>query len=479
MALKEDLTAIVGEGNTSDEPHDRYIAGGDASIHQGMPAIVVRAGTTEEVSEIMKLANSRKIPVVPRGAGSGMCGHAVPVDPRSIVIDLKRMNRIIDIRPQDLLTRVEAGVVNNRLNEALKPYGFFFAPCPASGKVATIGGMIANNASGLRAAKYGATRDSLLGAKVVLADGSIIDSGANTLIASAGYQIDRLMVASEGTLGIVTEAVLRLTPLPKAKGMGIAEFTNLKDAGNAISAIVASGVNPSFFELMDNVAIRSINKATDMGLPDVAAILVFECDGASKNIVDEEVNVIRNIVAKHNAKNLRLATDTKEMDALNAARAKLFPAFSRLIDGMACVSLADDMAVPPSFYAEVVGKIEKASKSNDVVITAYGHAGEGLIHTKLLIDTTSHGAWERAHKAVDEVYDAVLAAGGTVSGEHGVALSKAPYFKKEKGNALEAMRAIKKALDPNNILNPGKLHDAPEDWLTATNLRYPVQGGQS
>ena len=255
MALKEDLTAIVGEGNTSDEPHDRYIAGGDASIHQGMPAIVVRAGTTEEVSEIMKLANSRKIPVVPRGAGSGMCGHAVPVDPRSIVIDLKRMNRIIDIRPQDLLTRVEAGVVNNRLNEALKPYGFFFAPCPASGKVATIGGMIANNASGLRAAKYGATRDSLLGAKVVLADGSIIDSGANTLIASAGYQIDRLMVASEGTLGIVTEAVLRLTPLPKAKGMGIAEFTNLKDAGNAISAIVASGVNPSFFELMDNVAI--------------------------------------------------------------------------------------------------------------------------------------------------------------------------------------------------------------------------------
>jgi len=391
------VEAIVGPLGYTASPVELRAYAADASMHLAEPELVVRPTSAQQVSAILKLANKYKIPVTPRAAGTSVCGQPVPIK-GGIVLDMQAMNKIKEVHVEDFYVVIEPGVVYAELNAFLKPYKFFFPPAPGSGDAANIGGMVINNASGVNATKYGATRDSLLGCKVVLADGTIIDTGANTLIASAGYQIDRLMVASEGTLGVITEAVLRLTPLAKSKGMGVAEYKSLEDAGNAISAIVASGVKPSFFELMDNVAIKSVNKAMDLGLPDVPAILVWECDGASPDIVYGELEFIRNLAEEHGGKNIRLSTVKKEMDEIYKGRQKLFPAFSRYIDGMACVSLADDMAVPPSFYAKVVEKIEKASKGNDVVITAYGHAGEGLIHTKLLIDTTSHGAWERAHK---------------------------------------------------------------------------------
>lgn len=471
----ERLRSIVGDENVSDRAFDLYVYSSDASVHQAKPDVVVRPGTTEEVQDIVRYANEKKIPIVPRGAGSGMSGHTVPID-GGIVLDMKRMDRIMDIKPEDVLVRVEAGVVNDDLNKALKPFGVFFPPTPSSGNICTIGGMIGTNASGNRAVKYGATRDSIMGMKVVMANGEALDLGSNTIVESAGYQLHRLIVGSEGTLGIVTEATLRLAPLPKFRMIGVVNFDRLEDAGNAISAIAASGVKPSMLELMDHVAIKAVNTALDMGLPDVEAIVMFECNGMAKDEVDRDMERVQEIFKEHNGSGIEVSDDPKEMARIYAGRKKLFPSLSRYKEGLVSTSLADDMAVPISQIAATIQKIHEIAENNGIIMSAYGHAGSGLIHTKILIDPSQQSQWDASAKAVDEVYKFIREVGGTTSGEHGIALSKAPAWKEEKADQLETMRAIKKALDPNNILNPHKLQDAPDDWVTATDLRYKVRG---
>ncbi len=471
----EGLKAIVGKNNASDEIADLYVYSSDASVHQAMPSAVVRPKTHEEVQEIMRYADKNKIPVVPRGAGSGMSGHAVPID-GGIVLDMKRMNRILDIRPEDVICKVEPGIVNDELNRVLRPFGFFFPPTPSSGNICTIGGMIGTNASGNRAVKYGATRDSLLGMKVVLANGELVTLGTNTRVEASGYQLARLMVGSEGTLGVVVEATLLISPLPKYRAMGMVNFSRLEEAGRAISNIISAGVVPSMVELMDNVAITAVNKALDLGLPDVAAIVIFECNGMVKGTVDHDMESIKKICEGHNGTGIKVSDDPGEMARIYAGRKKLFPSLSKYREGLACVSLADDMAVPISKIADCVHEIHEIAKRNNVIMSAYGHCGAGLIHTKILMDPTKKSQWEDAKRAVKQVYEYVHRIGGTTSGEHGIALSKAPSWKEEKRDSLEMMRAIKRALDPNNILNPHKLMDAPDDWTTATALRYQVKG---
>lgn len=468
------LKSIVGEENFSDEVAELYIYGSDASVHHAMPAVVVRPQTAEEVQEIMRYANENLIPVVPRGAGSGMSGHAIPID-GGIVLDLKRMNRILEIRPADMLCKVEPGVVDDDLNRVLKPYGMFYPPTPASSRIATIGGEIANNASGLRSVKYGATRDSVLGMKVVLANGNLVNLGANTRVEASGYQLDRLMVGSEGTLGVIVEATLKLVPIPKFRCIGMAKFDKLEDAGDSITDIIASGAIPSMLELMDNIAITAVNKTLDLGLPDVEAIVFFEADGMVKEAVDYEINNMKAICEKYDGTIGKISYDLKERTKIFAGRKKLFAALSRYKEGYSCTSLADDMAVPYSKMAECAHKIHEIAERNNVIMTAYGHCGSGCMHTKILMDTTKKDQWEGAKKAVAEVYDYVRSVGGTTSAEHGIALSKAPSWKEEKKDSLELLKAVKKAFDPNNILNPHKMMDAPDDWVTATDLRYVVQ----
>jgi len=470
---RKKLKEIVGEENFSDDVAELYIYGSDASVHQSMPDIVVRPKTTEEVQEIMRYANAELVPVIPRGAGSGMSGQAVPVD-GGIVLDLKRMNRILEIKPEDVLCKVEPGVVDDDLNRALKPFGVFYPPTPASSKVATIGGEIANNASGVRSVKYGATRDSVLGMKVVLANGNLVNLGANTRVEASGYQLDRLMVGSEGTLGVIVEATLKFVPIPKFRCLGKAKFDTLEDAGDSISDIIASGASPSMLELMDNIAITAVNKALDLGLPDVEALVFFEADGMVKEAVDHEINNMKAICEKHNGTIESISYDANERTKIFAGRKKLFVALSRYKEGYACTSLADDMAVPYSKMAECARKIHEIAERNGVIMTAYGHCGSGCMHTKILMDTTKKGHWEAARRAVAETYDYVRSVGGTTSAEHGIGISKSPSWKKEKRDSLELMRAVKKAFDPNNILNPHKLMDAADDWLTATELRYAV-----
>ncbi len=465
------LKSIVGEKNVKTEPADLYIYGSDSSVHAAKAWAVVRPGKTEEVQEIMRFANAEKIPVISRGAGSGMCGQVVPLK-GGLIMDMKRMNHILEINPADVYCRVEPGVVDDDLNAALKPYGVFYPPTPASSRIATIGGEIGNNASGVRSVKYGATRDSVLGMKVVLANGDLVTMGAHTRVEASGYELHKLMVGSEGTLGIVVEATLKFVPIPKFRCLGLANFDKLEQAGNAISEIMAGGISPSMLELMDNVAIKAVNKTLNLGIPDVDAILLYEADGMVKEAVDFEIDAMQEICRNHNGTGLTRSYKLEERTKLFMGRKKLFPALSKFSDELACTSLADDMAVPYSKMAEMADKIHKIADRHDLVMTAYGHCGSGCMHTKILMNPTKKEQWVSAEKAVAEVYEYVRSVHGTTSAEHGIGISKAGSFHREKADSLQLMRNIKRAFDPNNILNPDKLMDAPDEWVSATDLRY-------
>jgi len=256
--------------------------------------------------------------------------------------------------------------------------------------------------------------------------------------------------------------------------MGIANFDSLEEAGNSIGAIMASGANPSMLELVDSVAIKAVNKTMDLGLKEVAAALIFEADGMVKEAVDYEINKMTAICEKNNGNDLHSSYDPKERAKIFMGRKKLFPALSKYDDNLASTALADDMAVPYSKMAEMAGKIHEIAAANDIVMTAYGHCGSGCMHTKILMDTKRKDQWASAKKAITQVYEYVRSVNGTTSAEHGIGLSKAESFKIEKSDSLDLLVTIKKALDPNNILNPGKLMQAPENWVTATNLRYSV-----
>ncbi len=467
------LREIVGERNIKTDPSDLYIYGTDSSVHHAMPGAIVKPETTSQIQGIMKYANENAIPVIARGGGSGMCGQAVPIQ-GGIILDMKGMNRILEINLEDVYCRVEPGVVDDDLNLALKQYGVFYPPTPASSRIATIGGEIANNASGVRSVKYGATRDAVLGMKVVMANGDLANLGAHTRVEASGYQLHKLMVGSEGTLGIVVEATLSFVPIPEFRCMGVANFDSLKEAGKAIGSIMASGATPSMLELVDSVAIKAVNKTMDLGLKEVAAALIFEADGMVKEAVDYEINKMKKICEKHNGGDIHASYDPKEREKIFMGRKKLFPALSKYDDNLASTALADDMAVPYSKMGEMAETIHKVAKKNNLVMTAYGHCGSGCMHTKILMDTKRKDQWASAKKAITEVYDYVRSVNGTTSAEHGIGLSKAESFKIEKSDSLNLLTSIKKALDPNNILNPGKLMQAPENWVTATDLRYSV-----
>lgn len=465
------IAEIVGMKNMSTRIADLYTYGFDASIYHRSPDVVVRPSSAEEISEIMKIAYENEIPVMPRGAGTGLCGSAVPLK-GGILLDMARMNNIKQIRVEDLNCAVEAGVIYDQLNKALVPHGFFFPPTPGSGEVCTIGGMISANASGMRAIKYGATRDYVLGLRVVLANGDIIDVGTNTLKNSSGYQLERLFVGSEGTLGIITDVVLRISPKPKKSAMAVAAFDDIRKAGECVSAIIAHPLIPSAIELMDSICINAVNKTMNVGFPDCDALCLIEVDG-NPLVVEKEVQQVQEICRKVGAVSVELSSDPKQMAAWTAGRKAVLPALSRLGEGSVSVSLADDMGVPISKIPEAVVSFQEIAKRNDVLVGTYGHAADGNLHTKMLLDAEDPNAWRRGEKAVGEIFDKCIELGGTVTGEHGVGISKAPWMQKERASALGTMQAIKQALDPKNILNPGKL----QQWEGSiiTKLRYPCK----
>jgi len=447
--IVDEIRKIVDESRVLTDKSDLYAYGFDASIHHAMPDVVVRVKNAEEVEKIVGIANQYLIPVVARGAGTGLSGQAVPIE-GGILLDMTSMNRIKEIHIEDLYCVVEPGVIYAKLNEALAEYGFFFPPSPGSGDVCTIGGMIAANASGMRAIKYGATRDYILGMEVVFPHGRV-RFGSRTLKNSAGYQIERLMVGSEGTLGIITEATLRVSPLPEKRGVALASFDDVVKAGEGVAAIIGSGLIPSALEIMDHVCIQAVNNAMGVGLPDVEAILLIEADG-KEGEVRENIKKVAEIL-KGRAKNIEFTYDDEEMANLWKGRKGVLPSLSRYGEDRVSVSLADDMCVPISKIPYAIKEFQEIAKKYNIIIGTYGHAGDGNLHTKVLINPKEEDEWKRAEKAVAEIYKAVERLGGIASGEHGIGISKAPWINGD----VETMEMIKKAIDPNNIMNPGKM----------------------
>ena len=466
----EELERIVGKERISTKTADLYVYGFDASIHHRTPDAIVKPVNAQEVSEIVKLANRTRTPIIPRGAGTAMCGHTVPIK-GGIIIDMTAMNRIKEVRIEDLYCVVEPGVIYDKLNAVLAPKGFWFPTTPGSGEACTIGGMVVTNASGMRAIKYGATRDYVLGLEVVLPTGEIMHTGTRTLKNSSGYQLDRLMVGSEGTLGIVTEITLKLAFKPKASAMTLAAFNSLEDAGRCVSAIIARPLMPSAIELMDSVCIKAVNKCMNVGLPDVAAICMIEVDGHPA-AVDEELKIVEDIARQNGAVTTEASKDKKRIDYWTYARKAIMPSLSRYGEKFVSVALADDMSVPISKIPEAVVAFQRIAEANGVVIGTYGHSADGNLHTKMLVEPYSDDSWTRGEKAVGQIFDKVIELGGTVTGEHGVSITKAPYMQKERADSIATMRAIKKALDPKNIMNPGKMFDW--EGTIISHLRYPA-----
>lgn len=462
------IESIVGKEGYTTNVAELYTYGFDASIFHNTPDMVIQPRTTEQVSEIMKIANAELIPVVPRGAGTGLCGSAVPIK-GGIVMDMSRMNKVLHVSVGDLWVDVEAGCIYNALNDELAKYGFFFPCSPGSAEAAEIGGMVATNASGMRAVKYGATRDFVLGLTFVKADGEIVRAGTRTIKDASGYQLARLLCGSEGTLGIITEVTLKLATKPKASASTLVAFDSVEDAGRCVSAIIAKPLIPASCELMDKVSIDAVNKSQGNPLPDCEALCIIEVDGEPE-AVERDLQVVAEIARSVGATTVTPTHDKKQIAAWTSARKSVMTSLAALKPGFSSVSLADDMAVPVSKIPDAVKAYQEISSKYRVTVATYGHASDGNLHTKMLLDPLDKDEWDRGVKAVSEIFEKTIELGGTVTGEHGVGISKAPDFQKERSSVISSIKAIKKAMDPNNILNPGKL----EQWEGSilTHLRY-------
>ena len=471
MPLKEEvvdqLKKIVGEERCTTKTADLYVYSFDAGIHRRMPDAVVRPIDTVEVQKIVELANKYEVPLVPRGAGTGLCGQVVPIV-GGIVVDMQAMKKLQDLRLDGLYAVIEPGIVCDRFNEALQPHGFFI-PGPASSEVATLGGMVGCNASGGKALKYGATRDYILGLTVVLPTGEVIEVGSKTPKNSGGFQFEKLFVGHEGTLGIVTEIVIRIAPKPKGRAGCVAFFDDLEKTGQCVANIIGKGLLPSQLEIMSGISIKAVNKATGLGLLECAGMLLIEVDGHPK-VVGEEIAIVEQVCKDSGAIQVEATDDPKRIDEIWTGRKQMIPSLSVLQKEYSTVMLADDMAVPIYNVPKALMAFDQISSEYDIHIPAYGHAGDGNLHTKVLMDPTNPDHWRQAEEAVTRVFDAVLALGGTTTGEHGIGITKAPFFHKERGAAVMAMKKIKKALDPKNIMNPKKLMDWEEGFIT--DLRY-------
>jgi len=460
--LLDSLHDIFDDSCILTGPAECYAYGFDASIHHASPDVVVKPKNSDEVEAVVTLANKHGIPIVARGAGTALCGQAVPIH-GGIMLDMTGMNTIREIRIEDLYCVVEPGVIYGDLNAALAEHGFFFPPTPGSGDVCTIGGMIAVNASGMRAIKYGATRDYVLGAEIVFPSGRA-RFGCRTLKNSSGYQMERLMVGSEGTLGIITEATLRIAPLPEKRAVALASFDDVVKAGEGVAAIIGSGMLPSALEIMDKVCIQAVNRAMGIGLPDAEALLLIEVDG-KREMVGKEIENIAHVV-EEKASGIEFTDDEEKMLTLWKGRKGVLPSLSRYGEDMVSVSLADDMSVPISKIPHAVRRFQEIAEKYGIIVGTYGHAGDGNLHTKVLINPRNEENWRNAEKAVGEIYQTVQELGGIASGEHGIGISKAPWLNGD----IEIMKTIKRALDPNNIMNPGKMMQWENGIIT--HLRY-------
>ncbi|MDP1597087.1 MAG: FAD-linked oxidase C-terminal domain-containing protein [Methylotenera sp.] len=446
----EKLTQLLPKDRVFTDPVDCYAYAYDNSRNYHSPIAVVFPLNVEEVQAVIKLCNAHKIPVVPRGRGTGTAGGSVP-EVGGVALSLERMNNILSIDPDNRMAIVEPGVLNQELQDAIKPVGFFWPPDPSSAAYCSIGGNLATCAAGPHAVKYGVARDHILGLKAVTGSGDIIKTGCYTSKGVVGYDLTRLLVGSEGTLAVICEATLKLTPLPKFTGGITAEFVDTGSCAKAIAAIMAQPYTPSALEFLDSGALTLIRSRHENLLPENArAYLMIEVDGSQQEIA-EATTAILQACQVHGLIEAKPAHDTK---ALWAARKALSP----LLKDIAPKKINEDIAVPVSHLPELLTGLEKLAAHYQIANVNFGHAGNGNIHVNLLVNPDNTDEMKRAYECLDEVFSLVLSLQGTLSGEHGVGMAKRPFVPREiDATTINLMKSLKLTFDPNNILNPGKL----------------------
>ncbi|MEE9151913.1 MAG: FAD-binding and (Fe-S)-binding domain-containing protein [Thermoplasmata archaeon] len=454
MDYVDKLKEIVEEQNVVTDELELVCYSRDMSVHVGKPDVIVFPGSTSQVSKILELANEKKIPVTARGSGTSVTGAVLPVK-GGIVLDMGKMNRIKEIKPEDRYMVVEPGVICQNLNKAIMP-DHFFPPDPGSSSICTVGGMVSTNASGVRAIKYGTTKDYVLGLEVVLADGKIIKTGTKAPKTSSGYDLTRLFVNAEGTLGVITEITFRIVPMPEYVAFTVASFATMEDAGNSISEIFSSGIPLSACEILDNISIKVVSESMNLDLEGIEGMLMMEVDGSEEAVV-RNINKILEICRNHNGKDVRWSDDPNDRAETWKVRSGLVSALSRFKEGFRLIPIAEDFGIPISKIPEAIKETQKISRENDILIASFGHIGDGNLHTTFILDVRNKDEWGKVKKVACELISIPMKYGGTVTAEHGVGRARAPFLVKEHGYAVEIMRKIKRALDPNNILNPGKL----------------------
>lgn len=450
-SLNDRFRSFVGNEWFLDTPEDLATYSYDGFLPEFRPDAVVIPGSVDEISKIMKLANQERINIIPRGAGTNICGSSV-ARKGGMIIAFHRMNKIFEISPEDRCAVVQPAVVNAHLQQEAARYGLMYPPDPASMFVSTIGGNVALNAGGPRGVKYGVTRDYLLGLEVVLPSGEVIKTGSKTLKNVSGYDLTRLFCGSEGTLGIFTEITVRLIPLPPAKATLQAIFSNLDDAALTVSGIIGSGIIPTTLELLDRVVLGAIR---DYGgaefSKEAEALLLIEVDGEEVS-VEAQGERIERFCKERGAIEVQRTSSPDTADRLWQARRSAFGAVARLRPN--CI--VEDATVPISKVPEMIKKIVRIGEAYQLKMGILAHAGDGNLHPLIMTDLRDKEEAARIDKALEEMYQVAISMGGTLSGEHGIGISKDRFIPLEFNQAaIEIMRGIKRIFDPNNILNPG------------------------
>ncbi|HEY4693480.1 MAG TPA: FAD-linked oxidase C-terminal domain-containing protein [Bellilinea sp.] len=449
-----ELVKSVGKEGVLTSPEDLAVYSYDGTFEEHCPDVVVLPTSTEQVSQVLQLAARERIPVVTRGMASGLAAASVPFS-GGIVLCLTRMDRILEIDQENAIAHVEAGIITAILQAEVEKVGLFYPPDPSSIRHSTIGGNIACNAGGPRCLKYGVTGDYVLGLTVVLADGQILKTGGKVIKDVVGYDLTALFTGSEGTLGVITEALLRLTAKPKFAHTALVEFNSIAEASQTVNAILTAGIVPATLELMDQTAIACIEEAMNLGLPvDAEAILLVETDGQEESTVLREIETAAEICRQQGARKVTVAKDETERAALWKARRSVAPALARRAPN----KLGEDITVPRSAIPEAVRRLKAVSAKYGLPIVIFGHAGDGNLHPNILFDKRDPAQWAKVEQMVAEEFDIALELGGTLSGEHGVGTLKRPYMQRALGSASVALqKSIKQVFDPLNILNPGKV----------------------
>lgn len=446
---------LLGEDNAYFDEAHKFAYSYDATRKVFKPDAVLFPKDEDEVSKILAYCNDNLLPVIPRGAGSGFTGGALAVSGGVIISFEKHMNKILEIDLENMVAVVQPGVINMDLQKKVEKLGLFYPPDPASQTYSTIGGNVAENAGGMRASKYGITKDYVMALRAVLPNGEIIRAGKKTIKDVAGYNLVGILTASEGSLAVITEITLKLIAKPKLKKTAFGVFKSVNEAMNAVYKTLSSGVKPVAMEFLDNLSIKAVEENFHKGLPkDAGAILITDVDGDLEISLDKDLEIIEKVFKENGCFNFIIAKDEKESNDLWFSRRNC----SQAITCYGSLKINEDITVPRSKLPALLEKINEVSKKYDVLIPCFGHTGDGNVHTNVMVDKNNEDEVKKGYAAIEEIFKITIDLGGTLSGEHGIGISKAPYMKLAFSDAeMDLFRSIKKAFDPNNILNPNKM----------------------